>query len=104
MDKIKPYEVIATKFQVSKETAKYFLNHVQKSFKVERPPHKLILEFIESQNLEFLLTPYETAALMNETGIWVYALDTAPPVIEDEEDDLSDWNDKPTFRRKTPKK
>src|SRR5678816_3007610 len=104
MDKIKPYEVIATKFQVSKETAKYFLNHVQKSFKVERPPHKLILEFIESQNLEFLLTPYETAALMNETGIWVYTLDTAPPVIEDEEDDLSDWNDKPTFRRKTPKK
>jgi hypothetical protein len=41
---------------------------------------------------------------MNETGIWVYALDTAPPLIEDEEDDLSDWNDKPTFRRKTSKK
>ena len=103
MEKIKPYEVIATKFQVSKETAKYFLNHVQKSFKVERPPHKLILEFIESQNLEFLLTPYETAALMYEKGIWVFKLDTAPPVIEDEEDDLSAWDDKPTFRRKTPK-
>ena len=103
MEKIKPYEVIATKFQVSKETAKYFLNHVQKSFKVERPPHKLILEFIESQNLEFLLTPYETAALMYEKGVWVFALDTAPPVIEDEEDDLSSWEDKPHFRRKTPK-
>jgi len=100
MDKIKPYEVIATKFQVSKETAKYFLNHVQKSFKVERPPHKLILEFIESQKLEFLLTPYETAALMYEKGVWVFTLDTAPPVIEDEEDDLSGWDDKPTFRRK----
>ena len=103
MDKIKPYEVIATKFQVSKETAKYFLNHVQKSFKTERPPHKLILEFIETQNLEFLLTPYETAALMYEKGIWVFNLDTAPPVIEDEEDDLSAWDEKPHFRRKTTK-
>ena len=93
MNKIKPYEVIATKFQVSKETAKYFLNHVQKSFKVERPPHKLILEFIESQKLEFLLTPYEVAALMNESGAWVHALVTAPPVIESGEDDLSDWDD-----------
>jgi hypothetical protein len=104
MDKIKPYEVIATKFQVSKETAKYFLNHVQKSFKVERPPHKLILEFIESQNLEFLLTPYETAALMYEKGVWIFSLDTAPPTIEDEEDDLSAWDNKPTFRRKIQKK
>ena len=103
MEKIKPYEVIATKFQVSKETAKYFLNHVQKSFKVERPPHKLILEFIESQRLEFLLTPYETAALMYEKGVWVFNLETAPPVIEDEEDDLSGWDEKPHFRRKTPK-
>ena len=103
MDKIKPYEVIATKFQVSKETAKYFLNHVQKSFKVERPPHKLILEFIESQRLEFLLTPYETAALMYEKGVWVFNLETAPPVIEDEEDDLSGWDEKPHFRRKAPK-
>ena len=103
MDKIKPYEVIATKFQVSNETAKYFLNHVQKCFKVERPPHKLILEFIEDQNLEFLLTPYETAALMYEKGVWAFNLDTAPPVIEDEEDDLSGWDDKPTFRRRIPK-
>jgi len=93
MDKIKPYEKIAERFQVSKETAKYFLNHVQKSFKVERPPHKLILEFIEAQNLEILLTPYETAALMNENGAWAFALGAAPPVIEDEEDDLSDWDD-----------
>jgi hypothetical protein len=100
MDKIKPYEKIAEKFQVSKETAKYFLNHVQKSFKVERPPHKLILEFIEAQKLEFLLTPYETAALMYEKGAWVFDLGTAPPVIEDEEDDLSGWDDHPTFRRR----
>ena len=93
MDKIKPYEKIAEHFQVSKESAKYFLNHVQKSFKTERPPHKLILEFVESQDLEILLTPYEVAALMNERSVWAFALVTAPPVIESGEDDLSDWDD-----------
>ena len=93
MDKIKPFEKIALRFQISQESAKYFLNHVQKSFKTERPPHKLILEFIEAQNLEFLLTPYEVAALMNERGVWAFALVTAPPVIESGEDDLSDWDD-----------
>ena len=86
MDKIKPYEKIASQFQISKESAKYFLNHVQKSFKTERPPHKLILEFVESQNLEILLTPYEVATMMQESGVWAYALGTAPPVIVDDED------------------
>ena len=86
MEKIKPYEVIATKFQVSKETAKYFLNHVQKSFKVERPPHKLILEFIEAQNFELLPTPYEAAEMMFENGMWSYALNSAPPILVDDED------------------
>ena len=86
MDKIKPYEKIATQFRISQESAKYFLNHVQKSFKTERPPHKLILEFVESQNLEFLLTPYEVAILMNESGVWTYPLGTPPPVIMDDKD------------------
>ncbi|MEO7839749.1 MAG: hypothetical protein ABIU06_10390 [Anaerolineales bacterium] len=93
MDKIKPSEKIADQFQVSHESAKYFLNHVQKSFKTERPSHKLILEFVESQKLEILLTPYEVAVLMNESGAWKFALVTAPPVIENDEDDLSDWDD-----------
>ena len=93
MDKIKPYEKIAEKFRVSKESAKYFLNHVQKSFKTERPNHLLIWEFVESQKIEILLTPYETAALMNEKGAWAFALVTAPPVIDSGEDDLSDWDD-----------
>ena len=93
MDKIKPFEKIAEQFQVSKETAKYFLNQVQKSFKTERPPHKLILEFIESQNLEILLTPYEIAALMKAKGAWAFAMVTAPPMIDSGEDDLSDWDD-----------
>ena len=86
MDKIKPYEKIAERFQISNESAKYFLNHIQKSFKTERPPHKLILEFVESQQLEILLTPYEVATMMQETGVWAHALGTAPPVIVDDED------------------
>ena len=93
MAEFKPFEKIASRFQISLESAKYFLNHVQKSFTTERPPHKLILEFIESQQLEVLLTPYEVAALMNESGTWPHTLVTAPPVIVDEEDDLSDWDD-----------
>ena len=93
MHKIKPFEKIAQQFQISHESAKYFLNHVQKSFKIERPSHALILEFIASQKLDFLLTPYEVAALMNESGAWKFALVSAPPVIENDEDDLSDWDD-----------
>jgi hypothetical protein len=42
--------------------------------------------------------------MMNETGTWAYALETAPPIIESGEDDLSEWDDKPAVRRKTPKK
>jgi hypothetical protein len=86
MDKIKPFERIATQFHISNESAKYFLNHVQKSFKTEKPSHRLILEFIETQEMEFLLTPYEVAALMNEKGVWAYPLNTAPPIIVDDED------------------
>lgn len=86
MDKIKPYQRIASQFQISEESAKYFLNHVQKSFKTERPSHKLILEFVESQQLEFLLTPYEVASMMKESGAWAYVLGSPPPVIVDDED------------------
>lgn len=86
MDKIKPYEKIASRFQVSNESAKYFLNHVQKSFKSERPTHQLILQFIETRQIEFLPTPYETATLMYEGGVWPYALGTPPPVTMDDED------------------
>ncbi len=86
MDKVKPYEQIASNFEISKESAKYFLNHVQKSFKTERPSHILILEFVEQQQLEVLLTPYEVAMMMNESGIWPYPLGTPPPMIVDDED------------------
>ena len=86
MDKIKPFEKIAAQFQMSKESAKYFLGRVQKSFKKERPSHQLIVEFIAVQNFEFLLTPYEIAALMNESGVWAHALGTEPPIIVDDEE------------------
>lgn len=85
-DKIKPFEKISSRFQISAESAKYFLGRVQKSFKTERPSHKLILEFIETQEMEFLLTPYEIAAMMNESGAWDYPLITEPPAIVDDED------------------
>jgi hypothetical protein len=86
MDKLKPFEKIASRFQISQESAKYFLGRVQKSFKTEKPSHKLILEFIETQDLEILLTPYELAALLYESGVWAYALVTEPPAIVDDED------------------
>jgi hypothetical protein len=86
MDKLKPFQQIASRFQISEESAKYFLNHVQKSFKKKRPPHKMIFDFVEAQQIELLLTPYEVASLMNESGVWEYELGTAPPVIEDDED------------------
>lgn len=85
MDNLKPFEKMASQFQISQETAKYFLGRVQKSFKTEKPPHKLILEFIEAQKFESLLTPYEIAVMMNESGVWNYALNSAPPAIEDDE-------------------
>jgi len=86
MDKIKPFEKIAAQFQISKESAKYFLNHVQKSFKTEKPSHQLILDFIETQQIEVLFTPYEIASLMNESGTWAFPLNAAPPILMDDED------------------
>lgn len=86
MNKIKPYERIAAIFQISHESAKYLLNHVQRSFKTERPNHKLILEFVESQTFEFVPTPYDIASMMYESGIWNHQLNSPPPAIVDDED------------------
>ena len=85
-DKVKAFEQVARIFSISNESAKYFLNHVQKSFKLERPPHKLILEFVEKQNLQFQPTPYDVAFAMKESGVWNYDLGSRPAVVEDEED------------------
>ena len=88
MNKTKPFEVIASRFQISKESAKYFLGRVQKSFKTEKPPHQLIIEFMSGQVFESLPEAYQVAKLMNEGGIWAYPLNAEPRPPIDEEDDL----------------
>lgn len=86
MKKTKAFESVAQIFHISNESAKYLLNHVQKSFKNEKPNHALILEFIESQRFEFIPTPYDIASAMKENGVWNYELTSPPPKVEDEED------------------
>lgn len=86
MQKTKPFEVIALQFQISKESARYFLVRVQKSFKVEKPPHQMILDFMQGQNFESLPEPHQVATMMNESGVWVHPMIAAPPRFVDEPD------------------
>ena len=86
MDTLRPFQRIASKFQISEESAKYFLGRVQKSFKKEKPPHLLILDFIEDQSIDHLPDPYDIAVLMYENGIWVYNLNSPPPTLVNEEE------------------
>jgi hypothetical protein len=86
MDKTKPADIIAARFQISRESAKYFLIRVQKSFKTEKPPHQLILSFMEEQGFQFLPKPHHVATLMNKAGLWAYPLHAEPPGPVDEED------------------
>ena len=86
MEKAKPFQILAVRFRISRESAKYFLTRVQKSFKTEKPPHQLILKFMEEKNFESLPKPYYVAALMNEAGLWAYPLNSEPPGPVDEED------------------
>lgn len=86
MDKVKPFEIIAEQFQISKESAKYLLNHVQKSFKLEKPSHKLIVDFVQTQEYDFVPTPYDIASALQESGAWAHELNSPPPTLEDEED------------------
>lgn len=86
MDKSKPFEIIAARFQISVESAKYFLIRVQKSYKTEKPPHQLIVEFMSAETFEKLPKPHQIARMMNERGVWAYALNPEPPSPMDEED------------------
>ena len=86
MDTLRPYQKIASKFQISEESAKYFLGRVQKSFKKVKPPHVLILEFIEELGIDYIPDPYDIAAMMSENGIWVHALNAPPPLLVDGEE------------------
>jgi hypothetical protein len=91
MDKTRPFETIAARFQVSRESAKYFLIRVQKSFKTQKPPHRLILDFMDREGFESLPHPYQVAAMMNERGVWAHPLNAEPPtLVAAEDDDLFD--------------
>ena len=85
MKKTRPFEIIAARFQVSRESAKYFLIRIQKSFKTQKPPHPLIVEFVDKQVFESLPKPYLVAQMMNEAGVWVHAMNAEPqePVSEE---------------------
>lgn len=85
MTSLRPYQIVASKFHISEESAKYFLGRVQKSFKKQKPPHALILEFIEAQEIESLPDPYDVALLMYESSVWEYALHSPPAILTDEE-------------------
>lgn len=82
----KPFEIIATRFDISKESAKYFLGQVQKSFKTEKPPQQLIVDFMAGQTFELLPKPHHIATLMNVNGVWVHPLHAEPASLADEED------------------
>lgn len=86
MNRSKPFEILAVRFQTSRESAKYFLIRVQKSFKTEKPPHQLILDFMDEQNFELLPRPHRVATMMNESGVWPHPLHAEPPGLADEED------------------
>lgn len=86
MNKARPFEILAVRFGISRESAKYFLTRVQKSFKSEKPPHQLILKFMEEKDFESLPKPHQVASLMYEAGLWVYPLQTEPIGPVDEKD------------------
>lgn len=86
MEKPKPFEKVAAQFRISAESAKYFLGRVQKSFKKDKPPHRLIVDFMDGRGFESLPKPYQVAEMMYESGLWVYPMNAEPPAPADEED------------------
>jgi hypothetical protein len=86
MKTAKPFEIIASRFQISNESAKYFLLQVQKSFKGERPPQAFIIQFMSGLQLERLPKPYAIASMMSEQAMWAGPLNSEPHTLQDEED------------------
>lgn len=86
MKQSNPFEIIAARFQISLESAKYFLARIQKGFKTEKPPHQLIVEFMSGQTFDKLPKPHDVARMMHENGVWQYPLNPEPPTLVDEED------------------
>lgn len=86
MKTIRPFEIIAARFEISNESAKYFLLQVQKSFKSEKPPQALILQFMDGLQLERLPKPHVIAKKMSEQAMWAGPLNPEPRGLDDEED------------------
>lgn len=99
----KPFEIIAKKFKISNESAKYFLVQVQKSFKTEKPPQQLIIDFMTiNRRFKALPHPHQLATMLSEDGVWVYPLNAAPPVLVQEDDGY--FSDKPPAPDAPPKR
>ena len=90
MGKPKPFESIAARYKISNESAKYFLGRVQKSFKTEKPPQQMIVDFIYKRKFKSLPEPHAVASQMNESGLWVHALDAPPPALLTQPDEYFD--------------
>jgi hypothetical protein len=75
---IKPIDKIAMRFNLSTESAKYYLGRIQRAFKVEKPSHKVIMDFIEMLDIKRLPKAQSLAILLNESGSWPYELATKP--------------------------
>lgn len=78
MEQVKPIEKVAEQYELSKESAKYYLGQVQKAFKVDKPPHKLIVEFIDAQEFKSLPLAAKLALMLKESGVWVFELTNEP--------------------------
>jgi hypothetical protein len=86
MNTPKPFEIIASRFEISNESARYFLIQVQKSFKGEKPPQALITEFMGDLQFERLPKPYSVAKMMNEQGRWTVPMNSEPHTLKDDPD------------------
>ena len=84
----KPSEQIAARFQISRESATYFLGRVQKRFKIEKPPQQLIVDFMDRETYTALPKPHQVAKQMSEAGLWQYPLHAESDEPQDEEDML----------------
>jgi len=74
----KPSDQIAERFQISRESAKFFLGRVQKSFKSEKPPQQLIVEFMDDYEYEALPKAWRVAKGMSDSGRWAQPLHAEP--------------------------
>jgi hypothetical protein len=83
---LKPFEIIASRFQISKESAKYFLVQVQKSFKKDKPPTQLIIDSMKGRKYKTMPSPWQVAKKMSDSGLWTYPMNAEPAALEDEKD------------------